>query len=138
MLELSLFNQVLNQLILLSKNIFIYSNKFNFLSTQASSVWGQKHNKHTLNENCHLFIKWRSHKIHILEEIVIDTLNDTQKKIPQNHTQILYYKNCPSKMGENIYTRKYCRTIPPIIAFVHTHKPANGKKIIIVIKIKTA
>ena len=44
-----------------------------------------------------------SHKIHILEEIVIDTLNDTQKKIPQNHTQILYYKNCPSKMGENIY-----------------------------------
>jgi hypothetical protein len=38
------------------------------LSTQASSVWGQKHNKHTFNENCHLFIKWRSHKIHILEE----------------------------------------------------------------------
>jgi hypothetical protein len=62
-----------------------------------------------------------------LEEIVIDTLNDTQIKIPHNHTQILYYKNCPSKMGENIYMPKYCRTIPPIIAFVHTHKPANGK-----------
>jgi hypothetical protein len=73
-----------------------------------------------------------------LEEIVIDTLNDTQKKIPQNHIQILYYKNCPSKMGENIYTPKYCRTIPPILACVHTHKPANGKIIIIVIKIKTA
>ena len=41
------------------------------------------------------FIYWK--------KIVIDTLNDTQKKIPQNHTQILYYKNCPSKMGENIY-----------------------------------
>jgi hypothetical protein len=41
-------------------------------------------------------------------------------------------------MGENIYTPKYCRTIPPIIACVHTHKPANGKIIIIVIKIKTA
>ena len=75
------------------------------MSTQASSVWGQKHNKHTLNENCHLFIKWQSQNSYdILEEIGIDTLNDTQKKIPQNHTQIWYYKNCPSKMGENIYT----------------------------------
>ena len=37
----------------------------------------------------------------------MDTLNDTQKKIPQNHTQILYFKNCPSKMGENMYTSYY-------------------------------
>jgi hypothetical protein len=41
----------------------------------------------------------------------------TIKKIPQNHAQILYYKSCPSKMGENIYTPKYCRTIPSIINF---------------------
>jgi hypothetical protein len=41
-------------------------------------------------------------------------------------------------MGGNIYTPKYCRTIPPIIACVHTHKPANGEKKKKIIKIKTA
>jgi len=62
---------------------------------------------YSLNDVVTKFIYWK--------KIVIDTLNDTQKEIPQNHTHILYYKNCPSKTGENIYTPRYCRTIPPII-----------------------
>ena len=50
---------------------------------------------YSLNDVVTKFIYWK--------KIVIDTLNDTQKKIPQNHTQILYYKKLPSKMM-NIYT----------------------------------
>jgi hypothetical protein len=60
---------------------------------------------YSLNDVVTKFIYWK--------KIVIDTLNDTQKKIPQNHTQILYYKNCPSKMGEghaNISWNKYLFT----------------------------
>jgi len=74
---------------------------------------------YSLNDVNPIFIYWK--------KIAIDTLNDTHKKIPQNHTQILYYKNSSSKMGKNIHTPKYCRTIPPSLACVHTHKPANEK-----------
>jgi hypothetical protein len=82
----------------LSKNIFIYSNTFYFLSTQASSVWGQKHNKHTLNENCHLFIKWRSHKIHILEENCHWYIKWHSKENTTKSYTIYYYKNFPQKI----------------------------------------
>ena len=51
---------------------------------------------YSLNDVVTKFIYWK--------KIVTDTLNDTQKKkIPQNHTKLLHYKNCPSKMGENIF-----------------------------------
>lgn len=52
---------------------------------------------YSLNDVVTKFIYWK--------KIVIDTLNDTQKKIPQNHTQILYYKNFPSKMWGKLLLR---------------------------------
>jgi hypothetical protein len=51
---------------------------------------------------------------------MVGPLNDTQKKIPQNHTQILYYKNCPSKMGEiiqNLTLGYMSKTLNQIICF---------------------
>ena len=81
------------------------------MSTQASSFWVQKHNKHTLDENCHLFIKWRSQKIHILEENCHWYIKWHSKENNTKSYTNFVLQNCPSKMGENIYTPKYCRTI---------------------------
>ena len=33
----------------------------------------------------------------------------------------------PQRWGKTYILPKYCRTIPPILACVHTHKQANGK-----------
>jgi hypothetical protein len=47
---------------------------------------------YSLNDVVRKFIYWK--------KIVIDTLNDTQKKITQNPTQILYYKIAPQRWGK--------------------------------------
>jgi hypothetical protein len=54
---------------------------------------------YSLNDAVTKFIYWMN--------IVIDTLNDTQKKIPQNHTQSIITKIAPQRWGKT-YIHIYC------------------------------